>query len=105
MLFILRYFRIYFLVVGMHYCAEELNEVFSFLYPPMFIISLLLGLCFYMPCLDEVTVVDMRTLSFAVPPQEVGLVAAHGYLCTLYCAGRLYNTFAEGKVSLSPGYM
>ena len=30
-----------------------------------------LGLCFYLPCLDEVTVVDMRTLSFAVPPQEV----------------------------------
>lgn len=29
------------------------------------------GLCFYLPCLDEVTVVDMRTLSFAVPPQEI----------------------------------
>ena len=28
------------------------------------------GLCFYVPCLDEMTVVDMRTLSFVVPPQE-----------------------------------
>ena len=33
--------------------------------------STTIGLCFYLPCLDEVTVVDMRTLSFAVPPQEV----------------------------------
>ena len=29
------------------------------------------GLCFYLPCLDEIKVVDMRTLSFEVPPQEV----------------------------------
>ena len=28
------------------------------------------GLCFHLPCLDQIRVVDMRTLSFAVPPQE-----------------------------------
>ena len=29
------------------------------------------GLFFYLPCLDEIKVVDLRTISFDVPPQEV----------------------------------
>lgn len=31
------------------------------------------GLFFYLPCLDEIKVIDLRTISFDVPPQEVGL--------------------------------
>ena len=30
------------------------------------------GLFTYLPCVDEIHVVDMRTISFDVPPQEVG---------------------------------
>ena len=30
------------------------------------------GLFFFLPCVDEIHVVDMRTVSFDVPPQEVG---------------------------------
>ena len=29
------------------------------------------GLFFILPCLDEIRVVDQRTVSFDVPPQEV----------------------------------
>ena len=32
---------------------------------------LFLGICFHFPCMDEVYIVDMRTISFDVPPQEV----------------------------------
>ena len=31
------------------------------------------GLFFFLPCVDEIHVVDMRTISFDVPPQEVML--------------------------------
>ena len=35
------------------------------------LIAGVLGMCFHIPCMDEVYVVDMRTISFDVPPQEV----------------------------------
>ena len=30
------------------------------------------GLFFILPCMDDIRVVDQRTISFDVPPQEVG---------------------------------
>ena len=32
------------------------------------------GLFFYSPCLDEIKVVDQRTISLDIPPQEVSLL-------------------------------
>ena len=34
----------------------------------------LLGLFFILPCMDDVKVVDLRTVTFDVPPQEVFLM-------------------------------
>lgn len=31
------------------------------------------GLFFVLPCIDEYSVVDLRTITFDVPPQEVGM--------------------------------
>ena len=37
------------------------------------------GLFFLLPCLDEIIVIDQRTISFDVPPQEVIHILAGKY--------------------------
>ena len=37
----------------------------------------LLGLIFFIPCIDSIVKVDVRTKSFDVPPQEVSCVFDH----------------------------
>ena len=41
------------------------------------------GLFFILPCLDKVHVVDLRTVTFDIPPQKVALLTAIFHHCDL----------------------
>lgn len=37
------------------------------------------GIFFVLPCIDDVRVVNLRTVTFDVPPQEVNLARTHAH--------------------------
>ena len=45
------------------------------------------GIFFVLPCIDDVRVVDLRTVTFDVPPQEVSLYTYKHSLSPLPCTG------------------
>lgn len=53
----------------------------SFLYFP--------GVFFFLPCIDKYEFVDLRTVSFDVPPQEVGSIDVRQVLITVFRVPRL----------------
>ena len=50
------------------------------------ILQYLAGLFFILPCMDSVKVVDLRTVTFDVPPQEVWIIVpVYSTKCASYC--------------------
>ena len=54
------------------------------------------GLFFVMPCVDSYKKVDLRTVSFDVPPQEVGIIIPK-YLN--FCAFQEHKIFIDSHIN------
>lgn len=49
------------------------------------------GVFFFLPCIDKYDIVDLRTVSFDVPPQEVGLSSSILYYNVRFAVFRSLN--------------
>ena len=57
---------------SIHGCAARLNAPLVVVSNVNFLYELFAGIFFILPCIESYTKVDLRTVSFDVPPQEVG---------------------------------